>query len=191
MPFDGSLLVSAEKWGACGWAEVQLDYDEEMGPLHGMYGSMEAEYAVQRTIKRAELTAFLCLLWKVIGPIKVHVDIKGIIGGLRKGEKSVFSCRCRPVVKIWEDLQELVEASQWKWHMCRHTVRRKKKMTKIERFVTEGNEKAVELAKAGAMLDEGFMAEARAKTLQQERGCVRSLAICGQLPLLGGGNERL
>ena len=42
-------------------------------------------------------------------------------------------------------------------------------MTKVERFVTEGNEKADELAKAGAMLDEGFMAEARAVTVKQER----------------------
>ena len=55
-----------------------LDYDEEMGPLHGMCGSVEAELEVQRTIKRAELTAFLCLLRKVSGPIKVHVDNKGI-----------------------------------------------------------------------------------------------------------------
>ena len=66
---------------------MQLDYDEEMGPLYGMCGSLEAEYEVQRTIKRAELTAFLCLLNKVIGPIKVHVGNKGIIDGLRKGEK--------------------------------------------------------------------------------------------------------
>ena len=42
-------------------------------------------------------------------------------------------------------------------------------MTKLERFVTEGNEKADELAKAGTMLDEGFMAEARAETMKQER----------------------
>ena len=41
---------------------VQLDSDEEMGLLRGMHGSMEAELEVQRTIKRAELTAFLCLL---------------------------------------------------------------------------------------------------------------------------------
>ena len=60
---------------------VQLDCDEEMGPLHGMYGSMEAAYVVQRTIKRAELTAFLCLLRKVSGPIKVHVENRGIIDG--------------------------------------------------------------------------------------------------------------
>ena len=79
---DGSLLENAGKWGACGWAVVLLDYDEEMGPLHGMYGSMEADFEVQRTIKRAELAAFLCLLREVSGPIKVHVGNKGIIGGL-------------------------------------------------------------------------------------------------------------
>ena len=62
-------------------------------PLYGMYGSMEAEYEVLRTIKRAELTAFLCLLKKVIGPIKVHVDNKGIIDGLRKGEKEFIKPR--------------------------------------------------------------------------------------------------
>ena len=87
VPTDGSLLDAAGKWGARGWAVVQLDYDEEMGPLHGMNGSMEAELEVQRTIKRAELTAFLCLLKKVIGPIQVHVDNKGIIDGLWRGEK--------------------------------------------------------------------------------------------------------
>ena len=52
---DGPLLGTAGKWGACGWAVVQLDYDEELEPVHGMYGSLEAEDEVQRTIKRAEL----------------------------------------------------------------------------------------------------------------------------------------
>ena len=39
---DGSLLGTAGKWRACGWSVVQLDKDEELGPLHGMYSSMEA-----------------------------------------------------------------------------------------------------------------------------------------------------
>ena len=66
-------------------------------------------------------------------------------------------------------------------------------MTKIEWFVTEGNEEADELAKAGAMLDEGLMAEVRAVAVKQEResGSVRSFAICSQFPLLSGGKERL
>ena len=43
---------------------------------------MDGELEVQSTIKRAELMAFLCLLMKVIGPIHVHVDNKGIRDGL-------------------------------------------------------------------------------------------------------------
>ena len=42
-------------------------------------------------------------------------------------------------------------------------------MSQFERFVTEDSEKADELAKAGTMLDERFLAEARAETMQQER----------------------
>ena len=49
------------------------------------------------------------------------------------------------------------------------TKKEKNEMSYFEKFVTEDNEKADELAKEGAMLDEGFMAEARAKTKQQGR----------------------
>ena len=77
-----------------------------------MYGSMEAEYEVQRTIKRAELTAFLCLLRKVCGPIKVHVDNKGIIDGLRKGEKECIKPRAGDAdlwLKFSENVHELAK----------------------------------------------------------------------------------
>ena len=48
-------------------------------------------------------------------------------------------------------------------------------MWQFERFVTECNEKADELAKAAAMMDEGFMAEARAEKLcsREERKCTQ------------------
>ena len=42
-------------------------------------------------------------------------------------------------------------------------------MTLLENFITEGTEKADELAKEEALLDEGIMAQARATTIQQER----------------------
>ena len=35
---------------------VQLDHDAEMGPMHGMHGTLDAELEVRRTIKRAALT---------------------------------------------------------------------------------------------------------------------------------------
>ena len=55
-------------------------------------------------------------------------------------------------------------------HVKAHrTEKDKKDMSKFEKFVTVGNEKADDLAKAGAMLDDGFMAQTRAKTVQQER----------------------
>ena len=79
---------------------------------------MEAAYEVQRTIKRAELTAFLCFLRKVFGPIKVHVDNKGIIDGLRKGEKECIKPRAGDAdlwLKIWENIMNWYkEASWWK-----------------------------------------------------------------------------
>ena len=46
-----------------------------------MYGTIDS------TVKRAELTAFfLCFLKKVVGLTEVHVDNKGIIDGLWRGE---------------------------------------------------------------------------------------------------------
>ena len=85
---------------------------ESDGALHGMYGSMEAEFQVQRTIKRTELTAFLCLLRKVFGPIKIHVENKGIIDGLRRGEKESITPRAGDAdlwIKMLEELHELVK----------------------------------------------------------------------------------
>ena len=55
-------------------------------------------------------------------------------------------------------------------HVEAHRTKKDKKdISHFEKFVTEGDEKADDLAKAGAMLDEGFMAEARGETIQQER----------------------
>ena len=155
------IAMKTGKWGACGWAVVQLDHDEEMERLCGMYGSMEPEFEVQRTIKRA---AFLCQQKRVIGPVRVHVDNKGIIDGLQRGE----SKRKKPRAGD-HDLTErgiLVDVERVKAH---RTKKEKEKMTQLERFVTESNEKTHELTKSGAKLDKGFMAEARAETLQQER----------------------
>ena len=75
-------------------------------------------------------------------------------------------------IKNWEELHHfasrdvVVEVEHVK---ALSTKKDKKEMSCCEKFVTEGNEKADDLARAGAMLDEGFMAEERAKTMQQER----------------------
>ena len=98
-------------------------------------------------------------------------------------------------ITTWDELHEvvrrgiLVEVAHVKAH---RTKQEKEKMKKIEWFVTEGNGKADELAKAGAMLDEGFTAEVRADTIKQGmRGGVRIFAICSQFSLLSRTMEGL
>ena len=75
---DGSPLGVSSRWGACGWSVVQVEHDEELRPMHGMYGTLDADVEVRRTIQRAEPAAFLCLLRKAICPIPVHIDNKGL-----------------------------------------------------------------------------------------------------------------
>ena len=61
----------------------------------------------------------------------------------------------------------------WKWSMSRRTAqRRTRKICRTLRslFVTEGNEKADELAKAGAILDEGFYGGSKGKKQCSKRG---------------------
>ena len=142
---DGSLLLGAGKWEACGWSVVQLDLDEKLGLLHGMYGSMEAELEVQRSIKRAELTAFLCLLKKVTGTIKVHVENKGITDVLWRGGRKCIDPKAGDAdvwVKIWEEVhlpvskEMLVEVEDVK----AHRTKKKKDMSKFEKFVADSEE---------------------------------------------------
>ena len=59
---------------------VQSDHDEES--THDMYGTLDVELEVQRTIKRAELSVFVCLLRKMTDPTVGHVDNKDKIDAL-------------------------------------------------------------------------------------------------------------
>ena len=75
-----------------------------------MYGLMEAEVEVQGIIRRAELTAFLCLLKKVIGAIKVHVDNKGFVYGSWRGRRKCIDPKAGDAdlwINIWEELHLL------------------------------------------------------------------------------------
>ena len=78
----------------------QLDHDEEMGPMHGMYGTLDTKLEVQCTNKRAALTAFLCFLMKTCGPTMVHVDNKRVMNGLWKGEVKCI-CPTAKYADLW------------------------------------------------------------------------------------------
>ena len=99
----------------------------------------------------------------------MYVDNKGILDGLRKGEKEVSSQERKMQIyryKFWRNYTVWQKVEHVKAH---RTNKEKTNMSQFEKFVNEGNEKADALAKEGAMLDEGFMAEAKAETMQQER----------------------
>ena len=68
------------------------------------------------------------------------------------------------------------------------TEKDKKKMSHFEKYVIDGNQKADELAKVGAIFDEGFMAK---NSQAGARRRLRSLALCSQLSLFGGRMEGL
>ena len=76
--------------------------------------------------------------------------------------------------------------------MSRRTVqRRTKNMSHFEKFVTRGNEKVEELAKAGAMLDEDLCGNESKDSPAGARSGARSFAVRSQLSLLGRRMERL
>ena len=67
-----------------------------------MHGTLDAELQVLRTIKRAELTA--------IGPTMVHVDNKGIIAWLWRGEMKGLGSRAKDAdlwILICEELHRV------------------------------------------------------------------------------------
>ena len=108
------------------------------------------------------------------------MSTQGIIDGLWRGERKCIDPNAGDVdlwIQVWEELhlltpkEMLVEVEHVKAH---RTKKYKKEMSHFEKFVTE---KADELAK-GAMMDEGFVAEARAKTMQQEREEVYAAMQC-------------
>ena len=94
-------------------------------------------------------------------------------------------------IKIWEELHRLVardivvEVEHVKAH---RTKKDKKQMPHFEKFVTEGNEKADELAKVRARISGG--SKSKDNAARKRRG-VCSFAICSQLSLFVGGMERL
>ena len=69
-------------------------------------------------------------------------------------------------------MEFIKKAHWWRSSTSNKAHRYKKEMQQMslfERFIAEGNEKAEEIAKEGAMLDGGNMAQVRVSTVQQER----------------------
>ena len=90
---------------------------------------------------------------------------------------------------IWQRGGILVEVEHVKAH---RTKKEEEKVTQLGMFVTEGNEKAAELARSRSNV--GRRIHGRSESRNYAAGMregVCSLAVCGQLSLLGGRTERL
>ena len=134
----------------------KLDHDEEMRPLHGMYGTSDADLEVQRTTKRAELTAFFCPLRRIVASTAAHVDNKGISDGLWGGEVECIGPMLICGFLVWEEVRKVYQEGtllEVEHVMARPSRNEERTMTCFERVVTEGTERAAGLAEDGAMLD--------------------------------------
>ena len=98
-----------------------------------------ADLEVQRTIKKAEFTAFLSHLRGIVGPITAHVNN----GGLWRGDMKCIGPTAKDAdlwTLIWEEVPKvhqegtLLEVE----HVKAHRSKKKQEMTLSERFVTEG-----------------------------------------------------
>ena len=181
---DGSLLGVSDRWGASVWSVVQLDHDEDVGPMHGMYGTLDPGLEVQRTIERAELTAFIRHFRRKVDPTTDHFDNKGIIDGLWRGEMKCIGPKAKDAdlwLCIWEEVRRihqegvLLEVEHVKAHRSKKDVQ---EIKLFEQFATEGHDRAEELTKDGAMLDEAKWLRKMASTLQQRREEVLAASHC-------------
>ena len=67
---------------ACGWSVVPLDHDEERWDrCTGVFGTLDAELEVQRTIQRAEFTAFLCFFGELLVQRRRTLTTKALLMG--------------------------------------------------------------------------------------------------------------
>ena len=63
-----------------------LGHDGEMGPMRGMCGTLDADLRCSVRSKELSQRPFLCLLRKAIGPTMMHVDNKGNMDRLWRGD---------------------------------------------------------------------------------------------------------
>jgi len=131
---------------------------------HYARGPLPVQLPVQRTIKRAELWAFLHAMRYVVPPMVFHTDHKGILDGILRGKQWCCHSR-RPCADVWRRIWQLLDK-----HLlgCRTsgivvckakahaTDAMKEHMASHELYHIHGNETADSYAKEGADMDHNF-----------------------------------
>ena len=102
----------------------------------------------ERTIQRAELTAFWCFLRKANGPTNVRVDNKGIFDGLWRSEMKCIGPKGKDAdlwILMWEEFRRVHQEGTLVVveHAIAHRSKKEIQQTSLlEKFIIEGNEKA-------------------------------------------------
>ena len=129
---------------------MQLDQNEEMGPKHGICGTLDAELRVQGTSKWAEMTAFLCLLTRIVGTTS-HVHNERLIDGLGRRDMKCLGPKAKDAdlwIFTWEEVHRihqegiLLEVENVKAHRSK---KEKQEMSLFQRMIEDGKESADEL----------------------------------------------
>ena len=157
----------------CGWAVVAK---EGHSIAHHARGLLPVQLPVQRTIKRAELWAFLHALRYVVPPMVFHTDHQGILDGVLRGKR--WCCHSqRPCADVWLKIWHILDqhvlgcrttgiiVAKVKAHV---TATMKKNMASHELYHVHGNETADAYAKDGADLDHNFGKQQAIKELTDE-----------------------
>ena len=147
-----------------------------MVPMRGMYGAFDAEFEVHRTIKRADLTAFLRLFRRTGSPPQLVWTTKGSSMGFGEEKRNALDQMPKMLddlwIMIWEEVRRVHQEGIFLEveHVNAHrTSREKQQVSLFKLLFTEGKESAEEVAQDDAMLDGGKMAQIRATTVQPKR----------------------
>ncbi|CAK0832156.1 unnamed protein product [Prorocentrum cordatum] len=166
---DGSKLGTS-CWAQAGWAAMAIDAGG--APTVQLWGPLPCLFKEQKTVKRAEMWAFLKTLETVLPPCRIFTDHQGILDGIRRGPRWCFSWG-RPHAdvwrRIWHKIADVGLEPEWVMHVKAHRSRAAiSRLEGLAQQVARGNEAVDALAKRGAAEDFGYGREQTLESLDEK-----------------------
>ncbi|CAK0864356.1 unnamed protein product, partial [Prorocentrum cordatum] len=166
---DGSKLGTS-CWAQAGWAAMAIDAGG--APTVQLWGPLPCRFKEQKTVKRAEMWAFLKTLETVLPPCRIFTDHQGILDGIRRGPRWCLSWgRPRADVwrRIWHKIADVGLEPEWVMHVKAHRSRVAiSRLEGLAQQVARGNEAVDALAKRGAAEDIGHGREQTLESLDEK-----------------------
>ncbi|CAK0858255.1 unnamed protein product [Prorocentrum cordatum] len=166
---DGSKLGTS-CWAQAGWAAMAIDAGG--APTVQLWGPLPCRFKEQKTVKRAEMWAFLKTLETVLPPCRIFTDHQGILDGIRRGPRWCLSWG-RPHAdvwrRIWHKIADVGLEPEWVMHVKAHRSRAAiSRLEGLAQQVARGNEAVDALAKRGAAEDFGHGREQTLESLDEK-----------------------